>query len=85
MNVSAHQIPHGGIHHLVALADRHARESLRHDPHPEVPTLAGARMTGMQRTIVADLELQRVERARERISQPFDAAARRSGLDGFDD
>lgn len=61
MNISTHQRRNGVVDQTMP-SDEGETDKLRTaDDHMKVPTLAGARVAGVQRTVVTNIEQVRVE------------------------
>ena len=77
MDLGAHQIANRRIHQAVSGEGRQTDESARADEHVEMPTTAGGPcMTRVQRAVVADVELLRLEGGKPR-AQGLDARVNR--------
>jgi len=57
MNTAAHQIANGCIHEAVPGDGRQSREARGVDPDVKMATLPSARVTGVQRAVVANVEV----------------------------
>lgn len=75
MDVAAHQFSDGSIDHSMALADGEPGERGGGDDDVEMPALAGSRMTGVRRTVIADFQQRGRERRLQRGAQAIDASA----------
>ncbi len=74
MNVGLHQIAKGAVNELVALHGSQAFEIFGHDADAEVPpAIACAGMSGVQMTVVDELDLIRVQVGAQLRANAFDA------------